>query len=239
MGDQSERPGRSSIRLFLVDAHKVFTDALAARFAAEEDFVVTGHAASPEAALRAMASAGPDVVVVDVALGASGDEVAPGVSFVEDLCLEHPTVRVVVVTGHDDGPTALAAVKAGASAFLPKSAPVEELARVIRGILEGETHIPPRLLTFVLDALEKPPAEAEWKTRLARLTARERDVLEQMVAGVDQATTAQRLFLSLNTVRTHTKHILAKLEVHSTLEAVSIALRGGMRPGGEADPARD
>jgi two-component system NarL family response regulator len=239
LGDQSERPVGSAIRLFLVDAHKVFTDALAARLAAEEDFVVTGHAASPEAALRAMAGAAPDVVIVDVALGASGEQVALGVPFIEDIRLAHPEVRVVVVTGHDDAPAALAAVRAGASAFLPKSAPVEELARVVRGVLEGETHIPPRLLTFVLDALERPPAEQEWKVRLARLTARERDVLEQMVAGVDQTTAARRLFLSLNTVRTHTKHILAKLEVHSTLEAVSIALRGGMRPSGEPDPTRD
>ena len=69
-----------------------------------------------------------------------------------------------------------------------------------------------------------------WQEKVDRLTQREREVLELMVAGLDRAAIAERLYLSINTVRTHSKNILAKLGVHSSLEAVSVALRAGMRP---------
>jgi DNA-binding NarL/FixJ family response regulator len=221
------------IRIFVVDNHQLFAEALAARLNLEKDLVVVGAAANAHDALMELSAAEPEVAIVEVALRQSGaDRTAHGLELVSLLRQRRPGLQVVVVTGHVDAATALGALRVGATGFVPKGAPIDDLVKVLRGVLVGETHIPPRLLTAVLNALWGPPVEAEWARRLARLTAREREVLEEMVAGIDQATVAERLFLSLNTVRTHTKHILAKLEVHSSLEAVSIGLRAGLRPGG-------
>ena len=221
------------IRIFVVDNHRLFADALAARLNLEKDLVVVGVAANAHDALMEMSATEPELAIVEVALRPSGaDRTGRGLELVSLMRQRQPGLHVVVVTGQVDAATALGALRAGAAGFVPKGAPIDELVKVLRGVLVGETHIPPLLLTAVLNALWGPPVEAEWTRRLARLTAREREVLEEMVAGIDQATVAERLFLSLNTVRTHTKHILAKLEVHSSLEAVSIALRAGLRPGG-------
>ena len=101
----------------------------------------------------------------------------------------------------------------------------------IRGVARGESHIPNALLTPVLMALRQstpPPNQA--RLRLDRLSPREDEILTLMIKGLDRHLIAEQLGLSVNTVRTHVKNILQKLEVHSSLEAVSVALLAGERP---------
>lgn len=215
------------IRVLIVDDHQAFADALSWRLNAEPDLEVVAVANTGSVALEAVALRHPDVVVLDVELdqGESGIEV---IRALQDL---ERGIRVLVVTAHDDAPTAVKAMSAGASAFIPKDTASDELVGAVRGVMAGETRVPPRLLSDVLSALRTTHSEQnEWQQRLSRLTPREREVLDLMVAGMDRAAVAQRLFLSINTVRTHTKNILSKLDVHSSLEAVSVALRAGLRP---------
>lgn len=214
-------------RVLIVDDHKVFADALSWRLNAEPDLEVVAVANTPNAALRAIDLRDPDVVVLDVELAENGD----GIDLIRSLQETSPGTRVLVVTAHDDPSTAVRAVGAGARAFVPKDTPSDELVVVVRAVMAGETRVPPQLLTEVISSLRRVNAEQnEWQQKLARLTAREREVLELMVAGLDRAAIAKRLYLSINTVRTHNKNILSKLDVHSSLEAVSVALRAGMRP---------
>jgi NarL family two-component system response regulator LiaR len=111
-----------------------------------------------------------------------------------------------------------------------KSAATDELIEAFHAVLAGEARLPKRLLAPVLRALQEAPRFNEWQERVNVLTPREQEILALLVAGRDRASIAEELVVSINTVRTHTKNILAKLDVHSSIEAVSIALRAGMRP---------
>lgn len=214
-------------RVLIVDDHQVFADALSWRLSAEPDLEVVGVATSQEAALRAIDLRRPDVVLLDVELGDHPD----GLALLRVMQEDGPGPSVLVVTAHDDPETASRAMSAGARGFVPKDTPAEEIAVIVRGVVAGETLVPPLLLTEVISHLrDAGGTRNEWQARVARLTPREREVLVLMVSGLDRVAIANRLFLSINTVRTHNKNILAKLEVHSSLEAVSVALRAGMRP---------
>src|SRR5919197_1179839 len=171
--------------------------------------VVVDHQVFTEA-LSALLNAEPDFEVVATAATTAAATAAAA---------SHP-LDVAVVD----------AVRAGASAWVIKDASFDELAGAIRGALRGESWIPPRLLTGVLSQMQGTQKEAdEFEQRLARLTDREHEVLRCMVAGLGRASIARQLFLSKNTIRTHMQNILAKLEVHSSLEAVALALRAGIR----------
>jgi DNA-binding NarL/FixJ family response regulator len=112
-----------------------------------------------------------------------------------------------------------------------KSCPAHELVGAIRGSVRGESFIPPGLLAGVPRELIRPPAgQSQEERALTTLTPREADVLGCMAAGLDRAATAEKLYLSVNTVRTHARKVLAKLGVHSGLEAASVAARAGWGP---------
>lgn len=216
------------IQVFILDEHQLFADALALRLAHEPGITVIGSASSVELAHAAIDLRHPDIVTVELAVGRDGDG-----DVVQSLRARYPTIAIVVVAGSDDVRTAARAVKSGAHGFVGKAATLTELLTALRIVHGGEAHIPAHLLRGVLEELRQPYDErSEWQDRLGRLTSRELTVIQLMVAGLDPAAIAERLFLSLHTVRTHIKNILAKLEVHSSLEAVSVALRAGLRPNG-------
>lgn len=224
--------GDVAVRVLFVDDHRVFVDAVSAVLEAAGDIEVVRRATTMAEAEALAASVRPDVVIVDVDLGRED-----GLLLTQRLRAEHPEIRVVVLTCHEDAATACAAVRAGASAFVPKVAAVQDLVQAIRGVQRGESWIPPSLLTAVLRALQAPAREKSPEEQaIALLSAREQEVLALLAAGCDRATIARRLFVSQNTVRTHVQKVLAKLGVHSSLEAVGIALRAGLRGQPGADP---
>jgi len=209
------------VRVLIVDDHRVFADAIATRLAVEPDMMVVGIAGNGREAQMASEELRPDLVLMDVELtGEDGIEVA------ERLREGRPDLVVVVVTCLSDPARVRDAVRVGAFAWVTKDAPVDELLSAIRGAMRGESWIPPSILTGVLRELLVTQREVgEDEERLSRLTPRERHVLECMADGLDRIAIAERLFLSANTVRTHVQNILAKLQVHSSLEAVALALR--------------
>jgi DNA-binding NarL/FixJ family response regulator len=211
-------------RLLLVDDHRAFAGALAHRLDAEPDLEVVGVAASVETAEVLAGSLSPDLAVVDVELGPDD-----GLDLVRRLSRLDAGPAVVVVTCHADAGTATDAVRAGAAAFVPKDAPVDQLLSAIRAALAGERWVPGNLLGGVLRLLQDGPGARAKENPVARLTPREREVLQLLVAGLDRAAIGDRLFLSPNTVRTHVQNVLRKLEVHSSIEAVGLALRHGVR----------
>ena len=174
--------------------------------------------------VRRIARARPDVCIVDLD-ARTLDAVA-----VIDRIGRTPGTRVVALANGTAPSVLEAAIRAGARAIVAKSAPVAHLAAVIDGVAADETHIPPAWLTGVLRGLLAEP-ERDGRTDLVgRLTDRERDVLRLMAAGLSRPDIASELFISINTVRTHARNVLAKLEVHSSVEAVSIALTSGFGP---------
>jgi DNA-binding NarL/FixJ family response regulator len=167
----------------------------------------------------------PELVSVDLTLG--DDD---GVELVRQLREAHPHVVLVVLTASGTAEQAVRCLRAGATAFIPKSCQPDEIVTAIEAAAGGDTWLPPDLLGPVIALLLDPPPASEWEELVSTLSAREHAVLELMVAGLDRRAIADELVISLNTVRTHVKNILAKLGVHASLEAVSVALRAGMRP---------
>ncbi|MGW0391103.1 LuxR C-terminal-related transcriptional regulator [Streptomyces sp. NPDC003042] len=236
------------IRVLVVDDHRIFAESLAAALAAEPDVDVSAAGSGPAASRcleRAVAEGRRfDVLLVDADLGAaagslpaqrepgSGPPSGPdGIALVAGVRVAHPGLRTVVLAERDDPRRAALALQAGASGWVAKDCSLSRLLAVIRGVLREETHLPPALLTGVLRELTAARKHRTDSERLVEsLTPREHEVLRCMVAGLGRKDVAARLFLSPHTVRTHMQNVLGKLGVHSTLAAVALARRAGVRP---------
>ncbi|MER7541482.1 response regulator [Actinomadura sp.] len=215
------------IRVLIVDDHALFAEALAARLGREPDLVILPIAADVRRALALAATERPRVLVLDLMLGAES-----GLDVLDRVRADHPDVRVVVLTAMSDPDAMVQAVRRGAVGWLEKTESADLVARVIRSAARQGGWIPPDVLGDVLRRLVREGGGAESSGLLAELTPREREVLQCMVDGLGRAEIAERLGLSANTVRTHTQNLLAKLGLHSALEAITLAMRAGMRPSG-------
>lgn len=212
------------MRLLMVDDHVMLTEALTARLSVVDDLWVVGRCCTADRALGEMATRLlPDVITVDP-VGTCGARV------VRELRERCPSAGVVVLTGARDVERAVDAARAGALAWVPKERGIDELTAVLRGVCRGDAWFPPDVLGAVLRELRADADRAgERAGPLDVLSDRERDVLVAMASGKRAARIAEELVISAETVRTHTRSILAKLRVHSQLEAVSVARAAGLR----------
>lgn len=214
------------VSVLLTDDHQVFSEAVGQLLQSEEDLTVVGQVTSSAAAEAFLESQQVDVLVVDVELDQES-----GIELLARVRAGNPNMAIVVLSCHDDSDVIIEALRAGAQAYVTKDASFEELLAAIRSAVRRESWVPPRLLAPVLATLlhpSDPRNEAEARLRL--LSTREWEVLECLVSGMTQAAIGAKLYLSANTVRTHIRNLLTKLEVRSSLEAVGLALRAGLRP---------
>jgi two-component system, NarL family, response regulator LiaR len=216
------------LRLLMVDDHLMLTEALTARLSVVPDLWVVGQCATSDHRLPEMVGRlRPDVITLDV------EPAGPSTAgLVERLKGERPSVHIVVLSGGHDVHQAVDAARAGAAAWVPKECGVDKLTWVLRGVCDGHSWFPPEMLGAVLRELREDARRAgERNGPLDVLSDRERDVLLGMVQGKRGVQIAEELVISTETVRTHTRSILAKLHVHSQLEAVSVACAAGLRAG--------
>ena len=217
----------AKIHVVIVDQQRTFRDALAARLQAEQDLVVAAEAQSTESACRALAGRSTDVILLDAELPDDS-----GVTFCADMTQRLRPPRVVMLSSASEVQRIVAAVRVGAAGWVRKDESVDYLLRVIRGVVRGETWLPPMELGRVLRLLIDDQNDRRGCDELlAALTPREREVLFHLVQGAGRKEVAERLQLSANTVRTHLQSLMAKLGVHSTLEVVALT-----RPMLEASP---
>jgi DNA-binding NarL/FixJ family response regulator len=178
----------------------------------------------------------PDFAIVDVDPGlATGSHLMPAdgvdVVIVDDVSLipvlfdTRPGLKVIVLDAIGDPSTTLASIRAGAAACISETSSPATLADVIRRVQAGETAYEQRILLELVQQLHV--AVPTQPRRPATLSEREREVLTALASGASSSEAADRLCISLNTVRTHLKNILVKLEARSKLEAVIIAIREG------------
>ncbi|HET8681784.1 MAG TPA: response regulator transcription factor [Micromonosporaceae bacterium] len=212
------------VSVLVLDDYAVFADALQARLSREPDLgpVLVAYGAAEARAVAARAR--PAVAVLDLCLDGDGES---GLDVAAALRETSPGTRVVILTGIESVEDVVTGLLHGVRAWLPKTIDADHLVRVIRGVYAGEAWLAPDLLGRVLTDLvahAAPPPDL-----LDGLTAREREVLQCMVNGLTRAEIAQRLHLSVHTVRTHTQNLLTKLGAHSSLESVALALRNGLR----------
>ncbi len=213
-----------SVRVLIVDDHALFAEALAARLGAEPDLEVLPIAHDIRRATALIATEAPHVVVLDLVLGEES-----GLDALDLIRRHHPDVRVVVLSGVTDLDPMVAALRRGAAAWLPKTESADLVAQVVRGAAGRGGWIPPEVVGEVLRRL-LAAEDHDGGDDLACLTPREREVLQCMVDGMNRPEIADHLGLSANTVRTHTQNLLGKVGAHSALEAITMAMRSGIRP---------
>ncbi|MGQ0679443.1 MAG: response regulator [Actinomycetota bacterium] len=214
-------------RVLIVDDHKLLGEVLTERLEAESEVCVVGCLADPFRLAQTLDSTKPDLVLMDVDLGS-----ADGIDLTRQIVRNEGETKVLIVTCLQDPSRVVEAIQAGAIGWVIKDGPIDDLMRAIRSAMAGETYLPSSMLRqIIVGVVKRRTEEQAFATRLSALTEKEREVLQLMVDGMDRAAISKKLFLSPNTVRTHIKNMFAKLEVHSSLEAVGLGLRAGLRPG--------
>jgi DNA-binding NarL/FixJ family response regulator len=214
------------VRILLVDDHLMVTEALASRLSAAMDLWVAGRCTTADPSLLDIVRGlRPDVITIEV------EPLGPTVSEVlRSLVAARPEAKVVVLSADHDIDHAVAAARAGVAAWVAKEQGAAELETVIRGVREGYSWFPPEMLGPILRELRADVSRArEHENLLDVLSPRERDVLLSMMDGKRGRQIAEDLLISTDTVRTHTRNIFAKLDVHSRLEAVRVARAAGLR----------
>lgn len=214
-----QRSPAMGINVFVVDQERTFADALAARLEAESDVEVVAavHARAPAQCLILGRQA--DVMLLD---GDLPERAA--IRLCEELHWRDEAPRVIILSNSSEAERIVDAVRAGAAGWVRKDESFEHLVDVIRRAARGETWLPPaemgRIMAMLLQDQEQRRENDEL---LAALTPREREVLTCLAEGAGRREVADRLHLSANTVRTHLQNLMAKLGVHTTLEAVALS----------------
>ena len=213
------------LRVLVVDDHPVFRMGMVALLGTLDGIEVVAEAADAPAAVAAAAAHELDVVVMDLHLGETS-----GVEATREIVARDPSLGVLVVTMLDDDDSVFASMRAGARGYLLKGAAPAEVERALRAVANGEVLLGPTVASRAVAYL------AGARTGAAQpfpdLTEREREVLDLVAHGFDNATIARRLTLSSKTVRNHLSNVLTKLQVADRAQAIVRAREAGL--GGEA-----
>jgi DNA-binding NarL/FixJ family response regulator len=214
-----------TIRVALVDDQELVRVGLAMVIDASDDIQIVMQAADGADAVAQLADTQVDVVLMDVQMPRMN-----GVEATRSVTARENAPKVIVLTTFDLDEYAFAGLRAGASGFLLKDASADEVLHAIRAVHAGDAVLAPSTTRRMLDHLATARVARDVSPLLKRLTARERDVLMEIARGHSNAETAQRLFLSEATVKTHVGHLLAKLEVRDRVQAVIFAYENGLVP---------
>jgi DNA-binding NarL/FixJ family response regulator len=210
----------AAIKVLLVDDHAVVLQSLAMALDHEDDIEVVGTAADAAGALAAMKSVTADVAVVDYVLTG-----LDGIGLASEMHKRVPEMKVLILTAADDDQVLVAAMEAGCAGFLTKGQPLDDVVRAVRTAASGEPVVTSGLLLRLLPQLQR---RSQLRSTVTELTDREHEVLMLMAGGATNQVIAQELYLSLHTVRNHVQNVLRKLNAHSKLEAVAIAVKTGV-----------
>jgi DNA-binding NarL/FixJ family response regulator len=203
------------IRVMIVDDHPVVRNGLIGMFSGDTDFEVVGEASDGAEAVRRARAIAPDVILMDLRMPEMD-----GVSAIAALTAAGVPARVLVLTTYDTDSDVLAAIEAGATGYLLKDAPPNDLFKAVRAAAGGETVLSPTVATRVVGQMRAPAQEP--------ISQRELEVLELVAQGTSNRDAAARLFISEATVKTHLVHIYAKLGVNDRAAAVAEAFNRGL-----------
>jgi DNA-binding NarL/FixJ family response regulator len=202
-------------RILIVDDHPVVRDGLKGMLASQPEFEVVGEAEDGARAVELAQQLSPQVVLMDLRM-----PVMDGVEATTRIRAGLPGVYVLVLTTYDTDADILRAIEAGATGYILKDAPREELYRAIRSTAQGQSYLSPSVATRLMGQLRTPAG--------APLSERELDVLTWVAKGASNKEIARHLHISESTVKSHLLHIFSKLGVNDRTQAVTLAVQKGI-----------
>lgn len=203
------------IRLLLIDDHPVVREGLAGMLAGQADFEVVGEASDGAQGVTLCQRLEPDVVLMDLRMPGMD-----GVTAIQTLREKRPDIHILVLTTYDSDSDIVRAIEAGATGYLLKDAPREDLFRAIRATARGESVLAPAVATRLMQRMREPET--------VELSGRELEVLQLVARGTNNRQIGKALHISEATVKTHLIHIFNKLGVDDRTAAVTVALEKGM-----------
>jgi DNA-binding NarL/FixJ family response regulator len=218
------------VRVLIVDDDDLMRAGLRAVLSSDDSVEVVGEAVDGRDAVGRVGRLRPEVVLMDVRMPR-----LDGISATREILEASSGARVLMVTTFEDDEYIFGALNAGASGFLLKRTPPEELIAAIHTVAGGEALLSPSVTRRVVDRMAQRVVvgSPEDDDRLEELTPRERDVLEQIARGLSNREIAEALVIEESTVKTHVKRILMKLDLRDRVHAVILAYEAGLvRPGG-------
>jgi DNA-binding NarL/FixJ family response regulator len=212
------------IRAMIVDDHALFRRGLEMVLDSEPDIELVGQASDGAEAVEKAAESLPDVVLMDIRMPRSS-----GIEACRAMKEAAPSAKIVILTISDEEEDLFEAIRAGASGYLLKDIPLDEVAGAVRAVYGGQSLINPsmagKLLTEFATLARRDDDERAQEVPAPRLTEREMQVLKLVARGMNNRDIAKELFISENTVKNHVRNILEKLQIHSRMEAVMVAVR--------------
>ena len=212
------------IRTMIVDDHALFRRGLEMVLDEEPDIELVGQASDGAEAVEKAAESLPDIVLMDIRMPRSS-----GIEACRAMKEAAPSAKIVILTISDEEEDLFEAIRAGASGYLLKDIPLDEVADTVRAVHGGQSLINPsmagKLLTEFATLARRDDEERAQEVPAPRLTEREMQVLKLIARGMNNRDIAKELFISENTVKNHVRNILEKLQIHSRMEAVMVAVR--------------
>ena len=216
------------IRLLLCDDQQLVRSGFRMILESEPDFVIAGEAGDGEEAVRVARREHPDIVLMDVQMPRmDGLEATAALT-----ALERPP-KVLILTTFERDDYVFTALRAGASGFLLKNAPADQLITAVRQVAAGDALLAPSVTRRIIEEFARRPAAPARRADLARLTERELEVLRIVAAGLTNAEIAERLYVGEATVKSHVSSVLSKLGLRDRVQAVVFAYENAVvSPGG-------
>jgi DNA-binding NarL/FixJ family response regulator len=216
-------------RVLIADDDHLMRAGLAAVLESDDGIEVIGQASTGREAIALTRRRDPDVVLMDVQMPD-----LDGIAATRELATAAPTARVLILTTFEEDEYIFGGLRAGASGFLLKRTPAEELIRAVHTVAAGESLLSPSVTRRVIDRMARQPDPQPGAADIALLTPREREVLTLLAAGRSNAEIAAELVIEESTVKTHVKRVLMKLGVRDRVQAVIFAYENGLGPGQRA-----
>lgn len=209
-------------KLIIADDHKVFRDGIVSILEDIADIQVVGEAEDGRQVLELLKTTQPDVILMDISMNEAG-----GIETTQLIKKDHPNIRVLALSMHNESEYILKMIEAGAMGYLLKDAGSEEVIQAIRQVAKGKTFYSQDVSSVMVAALTQSNKQQSNKDNVA-LTRREREVLQLIVEEYSNPEIAEKLFISIRTVDTHRRNLLEKTGAKNTAGLVKFAIKRGI-----------
>jgi two-component system response regulator NreC len=220
-------------RILIVDDHAVVRDGIRSVLQSSPEYAIVGEADDGELAVELVPELKPDVIIMDISMPKMN-----GIEAATILKKEHPDVKIIILTVHEDEAYAYQILRAGACGYVLKTAGKKEIRDAITSAMSGERFFSPGVSKMIIDGFikrasqEPPSVQADTDVTTQQLTKRETEILQYIAQGYTNRKIAETLFLSIRTVNSHRTNLMQKLDIHDTARLVRYAMEAGlMKPG--------